>query len=200
MRFSDAVGLASAGMAGVQIHRSYRVALAAIRSFIARLSGAELPSGLAAGIADLLRATQHIEEVATLAAQMRPARLSLALDGEAKALLAAAEQSLSPLWQTRPDAPMDVVAGQMLATEQAYQAAKSRLLKACVAGHISPSDMDSALEQAQLVRRAAEAALKAKRRFLPWAAQAAGEDSGTSPSSLGPDAEGAAAPQPPVWL
>jgi hypothetical protein len=33
MRFSDAVGLASAGMAGVQIHRSYWVALAAIRNF-----------------------------------------------------------------------------------------------------------------------------------------------------------------------
>lgn len=183
--------MAPSGAASPEAERDAIIAIgSAIRSFIARLSAAELPASLAPGIADLLRATQHIEEVAMLAAQMQPAQLPQ--DEEARTLRDAARHSLSPFSQTEIAAPLQSVAQRMQATEQAYQAVKARLLAQTVSGHITPAEMDAAFEQVQLVRRAGEAALKAKRRFLPWAATAAGEESHATLSTVGLETNGTA--------
>jgi phosphate:Na+ symporter len=149
-----------------------------VRSFIARLGSGDLPSGLAASMGDLLRAIQHVEDLAGLATQMVPARLPTSLDDEAEAFVTIVEAGLNPLpdipAQAGADAPLLAVVARLGALENSYQAIKARLLAETVAGRIIPAALDAALEQVQLMRRMAEASLKAQRRLLPWAA-AAGE-------------------------
>ena len=158
-----------------------------VRGFIGRLSGAELHGALAGGLADLLRATQHVEEVAALAVQMVPSSLPPVLDGDAKALLAAVEAGLEPLPATMGDAAgdngaiLEAVAWRLSELGRAYRAVKARLLADTVAGRMTPAAMEAALEQVQILRRCAEAGLKAQRRFLPWAAIATGEDADAQP-------------------
>lgn len=154
-----------------------------IRDFIARLASADLPADLASGMADLLRATQHVEDVAGLAAQLHPEHLPEALDGDLHALMDAACKGLAPLTATPPDdTALQTVAMELGTLEQSYQAAKTRLLAETVAGLMTPAAMEAALDQVQAVRRTGEAGLKARRRFLPWAAQAAGDQGRVQPA------------------
>jgi phosphate:Na+ symporter len=154
-----------------------------IRDFIARLASADLPADLASGMADLLRATQHVEDVAGLAAQLHPEHLPETLDGDLHALMDAACKGLAPLTPTPPDdTALQTVATELGTLEQSYQAAKTRLLAETVAGLMTPAAMEAALDQVQAVRRTGEAGLKARRRFLPWAAQAAGDHGQVQPA------------------
>jgi len=147
-----------------------------VRGFMGQLASGDLPPSLAASMADMLRATQHVEEVAILAAQLKPPSLPMALDGEAEALIDAVRDALAPVPEGSGDRQviMEAVESRLAMLAQAYQPAKARLLAETVAGRLKPAAMDEALEQVQLLRRIGEAALKAQRRFLPWVAQAAG--------------------------
>ncbi|MFQ3666424.1 MAG: Na/Pi symporter [Sphingomonadaceae bacterium] len=124
----------------------------AVRDFIARLSTARLPGDLVQRTADLLRATQHIENSADAARLLDPARrVNGDLRPSWEALTAAALEHLDQPAREKVEAP--------------YGRLKADLLLAAASGRITPHQFDAALEEARQIRRAVESARKARRRI-----------------------------------
>lgn len=124
----------------------------AARRFVGRLTAASLSENMVERTADLLRATQHIENCADAASQMDSARR---VAGEAGQLWAALiESAIAQLKQ--PDRSR---------IEADYGALKAGLMRAVATGRITPADFDRALEEARQVRRAVESLRKARRRM-----------------------------------
>lgn len=136
------------------------------RDFVARMGGEGLPADMTGAVADLIRATQHIEETAIMAAQLRPQTVPAGLELEWRGLAEATAAALMLSGATP-------VADRLAAVEVPYQRLKALLLAQTAAGRLSPAAMEAALEHAKALRRTAEAALKAQRRLLPWLADTA---------------------------
>lgn len=147
---------------------------AAIRDFIGRLTLQKLPADVVAALPDIVRAVQHAEEIAaaSLSANGPPPRGAEAILGPAASRFAAAvgaaldvERLAAP---SRPE-----VAAVEAEMEDAYQAAKARLLAASARGELPVHDMERALRETQRRRTLARAAARAMRRLAGWTGAAA---------------------------
>jgi phosphate:Na+ symporter len=172
-----------------------------IRDFIARLQGDSLPRKVADAVPDILRAIQHLEDAARLAA---------ALDGPgaappggvADAHWRALRTTLQECVRVDPETPGDGAdAGPDAearlralaeAREDAYQALKRELLAAATTGAIGIAQMESALARAQTMRQCADHAVKARLRLIHARQRAAGETPAISPEHEAPLLNGAA--------
>lgn len=155
----------------------------AIRNFIAKLQRAPLGGDAIATLVDVIRAIQHLEDMAT----------------EANRVVGDVEPLPSADWLRLHRAvsaalTLPTVDGQGRASgfgalgrevEDAYQQLKTQLLRAAAAGRESLEATELALQRARRVRRIAQSALKAERRLGPW-----------RPVSLTPDDRIANAPGP----
>lgn len=138
----------------------------AIRDFITRLQRAPLSGDAIATLTDVIRAMQHLEEMAVEAnrvsegaAPMRPSDwLRLHKAAAAALTLPAADQ---PVQLSRVvDLGRDV--------EDSYEQVKALLLREAAAGRDTLDATEIALQRARRVRRIAQSALKAERRLGPW--------------------------------
>src|SRR5690606_35896524 len=134
------------------------------------MSSGLLPDDVVAALPDLLRASQHLEDVATESESLsgpRPARPSDAAhaEGASPDWSALREAVLAAL---APDADAD--AGDAIAKrlELCYESLKAALLKAGARGRLHVDAMEEDLLRARQLRRVAESALKARRRLAPW--------------------------------
>ncbi|TDQ84003.1 phosphate:Na+ symporter [Dongia mobilis] len=151
----------------------------AVRAFIAGLSAGPLPDDVVAALPDLLRATQHLEEVTRRAAGLAPSGPSPSheMGNLRKAVLASLAGPAGRAETERETGPALDASGELAvfaaAVEDHYQKAKTELLRGAATGSLSLDAMEAAQRQAQLLRRCADAASKAQRRLLPWLERAA---------------------------
>ncbi|WP_191083026.1 Na/Pi cotransporter family protein [Roseococcus microcysteis] len=131
-----------------------------VRGFVAQLNAAPLPEGVATALPHLLRAAQHAEAIAALAAGLDEAA---AAPAQRAAPAPWAELRMRALEALTPVMADDVAASRE--AEAAYQVVKAALLAAAARGQVNVSALDAALLQAQLLRRMAEAAVKGRRRL-----------------------------------
>src|SRR5690606_9292745 len=144
----------------------------AIRDFVGEMSAGVLPDDVVAALPDLMRASQHLEDVATESEALRgprPARPSDAVHAEGAspdwtALREAVLAALTP--DGTPD-DLDALARRL---ELHYEALKAVLLKAGARGRLPVDAMEEDLLRARRMRRVAESALKARRRLARWLA------------------------------
>ncbi|MBL8709112.1 MAG: Na/Pi cotransporter family protein [Rhodospirillaceae bacterium] len=170
----------------------------AVRDFISKLSFGTLTDDVVAALPDLLRATQHLEEVSAIAAQMTGfaerigqdlpelAELQRAVAGslDRKLLSPATGGEAAPGADAQAVDPTAYLATQAAAVEAHYQASKAHLLRAAAMGRMTVAAMEAAQLEAQRLRRCADAALKVQRRLLPWLERAA--DPTSSNGAAGP--------------
>lgn len=144
------------------------------RDFVARMGGNGLSANMTGAVADLIRATQHIEETAVAAARLHKEAIPQLIFEDWQAL----DDAAAAACNMDDAAP---IADRLAAVEAPYQRVKALLLAETAAGRLSPAAMEAALDHAKAVRRTAEAALKAQRRLVPWLGAGAG------PPALSPD-------------
>lgn len=144
---------------------------AAIRGFIESLNRQPLPSNVVQALPDVIRCAQHLEDLAATASEISARRQRGDVDWTA--LLEAVRASFDGVRD-----PSDFQAAfdtHRQAVETAYQDVKGALLKVAADGRIPVAAMEEALLHARLLRRMADAGLKARRRLSPWLAYAAAE-------------------------
>lgn len=179
--------------------RSRRLALgrlaSALYDFVARLNARAMPEGAALGLSHQLRAIQHFEDIADLAAGQVG---SYVMDSGAPFLadLAAYDamlrEQLAAVWE---DAGQPGGADRALkrAAEvgEAYQAMKARLLHAAATGDISVNALDALTDRINAGRRIVEHAGKAVRRLALADAAVAGRPAASEPPDavVGSDAK-----------
>lgn len=135
-----------------------------VREFIGKLAGAHLPEADSGALADLMRATHHIEDLAALALQIGPATTP----APPAPLAAEVAAALAPPQAQAPGSPPQDPEAGLAAIATAWAQAKQALLASTAIGDMAPAALDAALARLLLLRRAAEAALKARRRLAPW--------------------------------
>lgn len=141
----------------------------AVRDFIGGLSKGLLPEDVVASLPDLLRASQHLEDVVTesepLAGAVRSADTGMAhAEGASRDWAGLREAVLATL------APGGTVEREALAqrVELSYESLKAALLKAGARGQLAVDAMEEDLLRARRLRRLAGSAVKARRRLAPW--------------------------------
>ncbi len=144
--------------------------IGAIRDFIARLRLSGMAPHLANGLTHALRALQHYQNLASLAAQARPT--DLARPGLPQAIceaLAAYRDNvvatLSPPAPDEPDSGTGSAQADAERVESAYQQMKSTLLVSAAQGTIDPMTLDRLVTAIDRLRRCGEHAAKARRRL-----------------------------------
>jgi phosphate:Na+ symporter len=161
----------------------------AVRKFIAGLSAGPLPDDVVVALPDLLRATQHLEDMTRRAEQLAAggtapshemvnlrkavlASLAQRADQPASYREASYREASAPETSDRETGLALDAAGALAviaaAVEDHYQKTKSELLRRAATGGLSLDAMESAQRDAQLLRRCADSAIKAQRRLLPW--------------------------------
>lgn len=157
----------------------------AIRDFIGGLSRGVLPEEVVAALPDLLRASQHLEDVATESEHLlgpRTARPSDAVHAEgASADWAALREAV--LTALTPDLAEDQLEPLARRLELSYEGLKAALLKAGARGRLHVDAMEEDLLRARRLRRLAESALKARRRLAPWRARLNGTQADKPPAA-----------------
>lgn len=169
----------------------------AIRDFVGEMSAGVLPDDVVAALPDLLRASQHLEDVATESEALRgprPARPSDAVhaEGASPDWAALREAVLAAL---APDGAPDQVDALARRLELHYEALKAALLKAGARGRLPVDAMEEDLLHARRMRRVAESALKARRRLAPWLAVLNGAHVAEAEAEPAADAGKRAAPR-----
>lgn len=160
-----------------------------VRAFIGKLNGKPLPEDVIAALPDLIRATQHIDELiaASRESAIRTAPGHAAKSAAWEELHAAALASLDlPDAEQVPLPPLDAIARLARQVEESYQSAKSDLLLAAAVGGLKVDEMEQALGYAQALRRVGEVALKTQRRLSPWTAQIKGDLPADTPQASPP--------------
>lgn len=143
-----------------------------IRAFLARMNASALPESVTAAVPDLVRALQHLEELATLAAEIAPDKAPPGRFGKSEA------------WTSLQDALDAVLALDVGALDEAsfeqrarrldgefqagYSAVKAELLKGVASGELAVSAVDPALMHARRIRQICDTVIKAHRRLHPW--------------------------------
>lgn len=140
----------------------------AVRDFIDKLNKNLLPEDVAAALPDMLRAVQHLEDLALASAEITPPP-SLPSDTAREDWQKLQQAVLTSL--AADDAPQ-ALADRIAATEQSYQQIKRDLLRAGATGDMPVATMEEALRIVRRLRTSAEAAAKAQRRLYPWRNQA----------------------------
>jgi phosphate:Na+ symporter len=142
----------------------------AVRDFVGEMSSGLLPDDVVSALPDLLRASQHLEDVVTESEYLsgpRPARPSVAAhaEGASPDWSALREAVLAALAPDTEDDSTDAVAERL---DLCYESVKAALLKAGARGWLHVDAMEEDLLRARRLRRVAESALKARRRLAPW--------------------------------
>lgn len=144
--------------------------IGAIRDFIARLRLSGMAPHLANGLTHALRALQHYQNLASLAAQARPTDLTRpGLPQAIREALAAYRDNvvatLSPPAPDEPDSGTGSAQADAERVESAYQQMKSTLLVSAAQGTIDPMTLDRLVTAIDRLRRCGEHAAKARRRL-----------------------------------
>jgi phosphate:Na+ symporter len=145
--------------------------IGAIRDFIARLRLSGMAPHLANGLTHALRALQHYQNLASLAAQARPTDLARhGLPQVIREALAAYRDNivatLSPPAPDEPDSGTGSAQADAERVESAYQQMKSTLLVSAAQGTIDPMTLDRLVTAIDRLRRCGEHAAKARRRLM----------------------------------
>lgn len=180
--------------------RSRRLALgrlaSALYDFVARLNARAMPEGAALGLSHQLRAIQHFEDIADLAAGQVG---SYVMDSGAPFLadLAAYDamlrEQLAAVWaDAGQPGGADRALKRAAEVGEAYQAMKARLLHAAATGDISVNALDALTDRINAGRRIVEHAGKAVRRLGLADAAVAGRPAASEPPDtvVGSDAKG----------
>ncbi|WP_439576191.1 Na/Pi cotransporter family protein [Phreatobacter sp.] len=138
----------------------------AIRSFITRLQRTPLGGDAIATLIDVIRAIQHLEEMAVEASRVAEDAVPVR-PPEWHSLYQAVAAALTMPAADEPDdvSRLDTLGQEV---EGAYERLKSHLLNAAAAGRDSLEATEAALQRARRVRRIAQSALKADRRIGRW--------------------------------
>lgn len=166
----------------------------AVREFIGELSTGTLPEDVVAALPDLLRASQHLEDMAAESALLGRPRSGLPIGAGARAGLLAAD------WAALVDAVLESIGPDGAADREAdtgrvsaaYEKLKTELLRAGAEGRLRVESMEQELLRARRLRRIADATLKARRRLEPWIERANGgeapaDELRTSPTRPAPE-------------
>jgi len=142
----------------------------AIRHFIGQVGASALPKEVVEALPDLLRAIQHLEDLAEASDDfVRPDAAVLATaEPNWNLLRSATLDAVAPLAES---AAAEALGNPMLRADGAYQQVKAALLGATAIGRLPVREMEAALAQAHTLRRCAETAVKAQRRLAPWIAR-----------------------------
>jgi phosphate:Na+ symporter len=153
------------------------------RSFIGKLSGNPLPGGVVAALPDLIRATQHLDDLGAITADLADAlpRADIAMRDGWEELRTAALDSLDMRSEDNPSSLDDAINR----AEAAYQRVKADLLRTCAAGLLPVEAMERALDHARTLRRCADVAIKARRRLAPWLERADAQAPGSAEPPAG---------------
>ncbi len=138
----------------------------AIRSFITRLQRTPLGGDAIATLIDVIRAIQHLEEMAVEASRVAEDDVPVRPPEWHRLHQAAAAALTMPAADDPDKASRLGTLGQEV--EEAYEELKSHLLTAAAAGRDSLEATEAALQRARRVRRIAQSALKADRRIGRW--------------------------------
>ncbi|MBN1240776.1 MAG: Na/Pi cotransporter family protein [Gammaproteobacteria bacterium] len=145
----------------------------AVRAFVGKLTAVPLPADVVAPLPDLIRASQHLDEIAAVSAELGPPLRAEALGGAAapagpggdwRELIGAVLASLTEEGADSEEEREDL--GERV--ETAYQSLKGQLLEAGARGRLGVELMEEELRHARRLRRVASTALKARRRLEPW--------------------------------
>ena len=139
------------------------------RDFIGRLDAGALPEVVVEALPHVLRAAQHVEDIAELS---EAAGYALSSDAHGPAgadweiLRRAVLTVLNPPEEAEPEAPGSAQAAEARdQAEDAYQAVKRDLLRAAASGALSLAAMEADLTRAQTLRNVADIAMKTRLRL-----------------------------------
>ncbi len=157
----------------------------AVRDFIGSMSQGVLPDDVVVALPDLLRASQHLEDVATASAHTGPHR--------SRGQAAAHAEGSSPDWAALREAVLAVLTSKIPPAELtprakrielSYESLKTTLLKAGARGQLHVDAMEEDLLRARRLRRLADSALKAHRRLDPWITAMAAASTSAAPATV----------------
>lgn len=143
-----------------------------IRDFAGQLGAHALPATVVDALPDLIRATQHLDDIVIAADQLAPliAHPEEGTGGESWQRLNEAIAGALPLPPEPGGVPgdIDMLTDLMSRIEENYQSIKAELLRATATGRLHVGTMETALLQARRLRHAATEAIKAQRRLNRW--------------------------------
>lgn len=143
-----------------------------IRTFLARMNASALPASVTAAVPDLVRALQHLEELAMLAAEIAPDKSPPGRFGKSEAWIGlqdALDRVLALDVSTLDERKFERRARRLERDFQAgYSAVKAELLKGVASGELAVSAVDAALMHARRIRQICDTVIKAHRRLHPW--------------------------------
>jgi phosphate:Na+ symporter len=137
----------------------------AVRAFISELSTGPLSEDVVAALPDMLRASQHLQELASVAAEVETSR-TLPRPSADAARLATGRAALADAVVACLDDGLDTK--PLIGVEAAYEALKADLLRAGARGSLHVESMESDLLQARQLRALASMITKARRRLARW--------------------------------
>lgn len=143
-----------------------------IRAFLARMNASALPGSVTAAVPDLVRALQHLEELAMLSAEIAPDTAPPGRFGQSEAWtgLQDALHAILALDLTGLDEAGFETRARSLdrAFQAAYSDVKAELLKGVASGDLAVSAVDAALVHARRIRQICDTVIKTHRRLHPW--------------------------------
>jgi len=160
-----------------------------IRGYVDKLGAQSLPAEVVDALPDLVRAIQHLEDVAETSGLLTdnvPLPGGTDEQGHWAQLEAIVADSLDMMGGSAAGGGAEKFHQLLERKEEAYEVIKADLLRATARGVLPVARMETALERARLLRRLADSAIKARRRYHPWTALI--EDSAVGNPSAGQDA------------
>jgi len=143
-----------------------------IRSYVDRLGAQSLPDEVVEALPDLVRAIQHLEDVAETSGHLidnAPQSAGADDQGHWAQLEAIVADSLAMKGGSAEGGGDANEFDRLLdRKETAYEVIKADLLRATARGVLPVARMESALNRARLLRRLADSAIKAQRRYRRW--------------------------------
>jgi phosphate:Na+ symporter len=141
-----------------------------IENHAAAMSAMTLPEPVASGLASILRAVQHFEEIAT---RVEPPLALVKLPAEAGTpalvLIRQVDALAGSVGAGNGEFPIDAAQAAMSEVEVSYQTLKSKLLDAASRGAMPVAEADRAIRTAANLRRLADRSVKAAARLAPFA-------------------------------
>ncbi|MBI1263385.1 MAG: Na/Pi cotransporter family protein [Alphaproteobacteria bacterium] len=143
-----------------------------VRTFLARMNASALPGSVTAAVPDLVRALQHLEELAMLSAEIAPDTAPPGRFGQSEAWTGLQDALDGVLALHVPG--LDEVGFEREAArlerdfQSGYSAVKTELLKGVASGELAVGAVDAALMHARRIRQICDTVIKTHRRLHPW--------------------------------
>lgn len=149
-----------------------------VRHFIVRMSAGALPEDVAAALPDLMRGSQHLEDLASESARVAepgPGRVTAPREDASVSATqvdwAAVNEAVLATLALDADDNTETLAALDARVVAAYDRLKADRLRDGALGRMQVSVMENELLRARQLRRIADAALNARRRLAPWLAR-----------------------------